>query len=614
MLTSALLAVMWGAPGHALTDAELAAARDGFEARSDEVLTAQVEDPYPEDGVWHYADFALAALYRDERVDEANSAILHIRANYPVDPDPERELGEPEREDFHWSINLLQRIYWFFHADSSFYPGRLTPEAEGALLEIFWESARRHCRIEQASPDRVWWIWGSENHGAMKWSGHWGTAHILKDAPGYRDRRYEDGSTPAEMAAAWDEYYKLYARERACKGMLVETASTYNKYTIQGWYNMVDFAEDEELSRRMGALLDLFWADWAVEQFDGVRGGGKHRIYPGRTSTGGRWFGGTGLMWYYFGVGPAGSRHPGHMCVATSGYRPPLVVYDMALDTPGRGTYEYVSRRPGLNLLPKPEAADWQTYVLRPDLGGILRYTYCTPDFIMGTSMVEARPHEDWSAISSQNRWDGIIFAGHPDACIFPQPLKPERGSVYNAHWSVQRKGVMVLQKLRSHRHAHGQRIWFAEFLEREEEGPWVFARGEVAYAACRVVKGATRWQPAEEHDQAPGDWLVCEDEFSPVILEAARAGDYESFDVFKAEVTGNALAVEGETLTYASAHYGDTFTWQMDESSGPLVNGEPLDYAPRRVYDSPFIEGDWAAGKVALRKGERRVVLDFGE
>ena len=39
---------------------------------------------------------------------------------------------------------------------------------------------------------------------------------------------YEDGSTPAEMAAAWDAFYKRYARERACKGLLVEIASTYN--------------------------------------------------------------------------------------------------------------------------------------------------------------------------------------------------------------------------------------------------------------------------------------------------------------------------------------------------------------------------------------------------
>ena len=38
----------------------------------------------------------------------------------------------------------------------------------------------------------------------------------------YRDRRYEDGSTPAQMAAAWDAFFRRFARERAGKGLLVE--------------------------------------------------------------------------------------------------------------------------------------------------------------------------------------------------------------------------------------------------------------------------------------------------------------------------------------------------------------------------------------------------------
>ncbi len=612
MRSTCLLALLLAAPSHALTEAELTAVRDGFDARRDEVLKAQVADPYPPEGVWHYADFALAALYLNERVDEANEAILHIRREFPVDPEPQREPGEPERDDFHWSINILQRIYFMFSSQSSVHPGRLSAEAEAALLEIFWESARKHCTIDQPSLDRVWWIWGSENHGAMKWSGHWGTAHILAKAPTHRDRTYEDGSTPAEMAAAWDGFFKLYASERASKGMLVEIASTYGKYTLQGWYNMADFAADPVLRDRMKILLDLFWADWAIEQIDGVRGGGKHRIYAGNTYTRGIRSSATGMSWYYFGLGIAKSRHPGHMCAATSDYRPPLCVIDMALDVEGRGVYEFTSRRPGLNVVPKPPDADWQTYVLRPDYGGILRYTYCTPDFIMGTSMVEARPHTDWSNISSQNRWDGVVFAGHVDACIFSQPLKPERGSVYNQHWSVQRQGVLILQKLTGHNHAHAQRVWFPTCLPREEEGEWVFVEAPQAYGAVRVVTGGTEWGPAEPHDGAEGEWLTCEDEFTPIIMEVARKSDFADLDAFQSAILANPLTVNGNVLTYESSHYGDTFTWYVDESSPPEVNGAPIDYAPDEVYESPFIQGGWDAGVVTLTKGERAVTLDF--
>ena len=117
---------------------------------------------------------------------------------------------------------------------------------------------------------------------------------------------------------------------------------------------MADFASDAVLKRRMTLLLDLFWADWAIEQIDGVRGGGKHRIYPGPASTRGHASSGQGIAWLYFGLGTPLTKHPGHMCAVTSAYRPPALVADLALDVAGRGTYEYVSRRPGLNLLPKP--------------------------------------------------------------------------------------------------------------------------------------------------------------------------------------------------------------------------------------------------------------------
>ena len=606
------VAVSFATGAHALSDERLDGVIDGFETRRDEILRLQVQDPYPASGAWHYTDFALAALYRNDRVAQANEAILKLYAEFPVDPDPEREPGQPEVPDAHWHINLLQRIWFLFNHDSAFFPGRLSEQAEAALLEMFWRSARRHCRLEYASLERTWWIWGSENHGAMSRSGFWGSAHILSASAQYRDKRYEDGSTPAEMARAWDEYYKQFARQRAAKGLLVEIASTYNKYTLQGWYNMMDFGTDPVLRKRMQMLLDLFWADWAIEQLEGVRGGGKHRIYPGATSTSGVRFSGSGMAWLYFELGLPRTKHPGHMCAVTSSYRPPACVVDMALDTQGRGVYEYVSRRPGLNLLPKPQQADWQTYALRPDFGGITRYSYCTPSFIMGTSMVQARPHEHWSAISSQNRWDGVIFAAAKDACIFPQPLKPQRGSVYNAHWSVQCKGAMILQKLRTHRHAHGQRIWFADALELSEQDSWVFAKAPQAYAACRIVIGQTHWEASTPQDGAKGKWLVCEDEFSPIIFEVVEVSEFASIEGFKQAIRSAEVDLTDGTLTYQSAVYDNTLTFHTQSTDAPMIDGKPVDYAPPRVYDSPFIQSEWDSGIVTLQKDGRRKVLDF--
>jgi hypothetical protein len=35
---------------------------------------------------------------------------------------------------------------------------------------------------------------------------------------------------------------------------------------------------------------------------------------------------------------------------------------------------------------------------------------------------------------------------------------------------------------------------------------------------------------------------------------------------------------------------------------------------APRKGYDSPFIESDFGSGVVTIRKGEREQMLDFNQ
>ena len=173
--------------------------------------------------------------------------------------------------------------------------------------------------------------------------------------------------------------------------------------------------------------------------------------------------------------------------------------------------------------------------MLNPEGGGLARYTYCTPDFVMGASMVEARASEDWAPISSQNRWEGVIFGGDPHSRIFTQPLNPRKGSVYNAQWSVQRKGVLIVQRLRTS-NAKGQRVWFDKSLNRIEKAGWVFAEAPRAFAAVHV-SGGTDWETdtVEQHREGKGNfdrgiWLKCRDELSPVIIDVARKLDFPDF------------------------------------------------------------------------------------
>jgi hypothetical protein len=376
----------------------------------------------------------------------------------------------------------------------------------------------------------------------------------------------------------------------------------YNLKALKGIFNIYDFATHPDLKRRAGLYLTLYFTYWGQEQIDGVAGGGKSRLYsdisPGTSEYG----------YLFFGLGEKPRFTSTLLSAMTTNYRPPLVVVDIVCDREGRGNYEVLQWPLGLA---NEGHAGPPIYQMRTDYGGIARYSYCTPDFIIGTSMIEARPAGDWALISSQNRSHGAIFAGDNNAGILPQCDKTGSNRSYNAQWSVQRKGTLICQKLETSRRAGRTKVWFsaAGLSEPIEEGNWVFAESKGAYAAVRVVDGGFSWE--DERSRTKGIWLVCNNEYSPVILEVDQKSNYKSFADFQAEVAGNALSFEHTILQYTGI-YGDSFTFFADYSQAPQINGKTVDYAPRKAYDSPFLRADWNSGVVHIQKAARSLTLDF--
>jgi len=605
-----LLSARCVAASAAASEDEVARVLKETEARQRQAMKKQFADPFPARGPKRHEDFALAAYWLNKRTAEADEALLTVQKEYP----------DKFQKAFHWQAYILARMYFLFSSRSDHFPGRMGQEAEEAILDMLWQWASSECERKQARPENVWQYWESENHHLQRWVSCWSAAHIFKNHPDYRDHTYGDGSSPAKVADTLDEYFKRFAAERATKGLLVETASpSYAKYSLNAWYNLVDFADDPELKRLARMFLDVYWADWAIEQINGVRGGSRHRCYPGSRST--RGSGASQLCWYHFGLGDGPNLHPGAMCAATTFYRPAPVVVELALGWPRRGEYTYASRRPGL----KAEGAEGNQ--IDPAGGNLLRVSWCTPDFVLGMSEVACRDHQDWTGICSQNRWNGLIFGGHRTARLFTQRPKPGRWSVYNAEWGVQSKGVMILQLLPPGmaKDAKGQSVWFDKSLHLHEKGGWVFARGPRAFAAVRIVTGGSHWEPdtkaqhrgshrrpAKRYPTGLGKWLVLEDKFSPVIIEAARQKDYPTMAAFEAAILANPLTLKEERLAYRSEFYDTTLTLFTDYSRLPEVDGKPLDLAPKKVYDSPYLQADFGGDVVTIRSGDNVLRLDF--
>lgn len=647
--------LLWLALGgaQAMDDAALITLRDGFEARRDAAFESlrgkplkmrAIQPPIdPGRGVFardfSYAiiDFSLRAFWNNEQTTEAADALRQYADFY---------LGNRgarnDRDSFYWDADVLCRILEFFGSHGSIAPGRLPREVEQRLLEMMWVYARENSRVDdrqavldiyatwkwgdqeklgfpplpasaEIATSRTWDVLESENHHLQKFTTLWHFSKLLAAEPEYRDRAYDDGHTAAEHEAAWTAFAMEYFAERARKGLFVEAANCgYGVHSLKGIYNLYDFGS-EPLRKRAGAFLDLYYATWAQEQLGRVRGGGKSRVYPSGMDRQGEGEVGT-FMYLYLNWGD--KRAPGGAfgTVATSSYRLPLVVMDLALDADGRGVYEIRDRCPGL-------AVDGQRnppgYRVRQDKGGILRYAYATPDFILGLGMTEGNPLPEWTLISAQNTWRGAVFAGNRDARIVPQARPNKGGNTYNQQWGVQREGTLItcqLPRTMTGGCTGEMRVWVSRRgLTNRTDDPasgWAFVEAPGAYVAIRPARGGHSWAASDDNVK-DGDWMVLEDGFAPVILEVARKSEVADFAAFRSAVAACQPTWDGSTMTYKSRS-GHTFTFTPDTTVQPTIDGQRVDLAPARVFESPFVQSDWNSGKVRIQKGDRKLDLDF--
>lgn len=620
-----------------MTDAAIARVRAECEKRCEAFFLKQVGKPLAKEPIqrdWknrgdftrHYNQsivlFAARTLYLNQQAGEANAALREM-CEYHL-ARPQTLLETHSFQDF---PRELVRLCLLYGPNASRARGRIAEETYQVILKTLWAWASAKSKIfdAEAHESQTWTTRSSENHHANWFSSCWATSMYLAGVPEYRDRKFDDGHTAAEHRDAWTAYLREYYRQRGSRGMTVEIDSpSYASATLSAAYTVYDLAADPVLKCRAGAYITLCWALWAQQQLDGVSGGAKARCYPEAAGRGDDFI--RRVAWYVMGIGTPEFEHMAMLPFVASSWRMPDAVRDIALDPDGRGTYEVLERRPGL-MRPGRQKEE-SLCPLNPDFGGIVRYGYCTPDFIMGSLLFEARPNTDWAPISSQNRWHGVVFRGATDARIYP--YCETRKSSYNQQWAAQHRGTLIAQKLKASVHADGLRVWFSKdgLSVPVKEGDWYFSEADGARAAVRVVSGEARFllpEPSSgkrraagksvdgEGDTSPEEGMVlkCEDEFSPVIIEVGRKADFASLAAFQEAILALPLKLEDGRLHYTGLG-GGRFTFFTDQSHPPEINGQPVNYAPARVYDSPFVQSGWDSGVVTIRKATRSLTLDF--
>lgn len=324
--------------------------------------------PWPEHGDEKDVAVCLAKLAADTDIAQVNN---HLANNSQLGLD----------SDFYclW----LVRIYYL-------YENKLKQAAKDNILRVLKEST--NIRPNQTR-------YGSENHWFQEQSNAYLYRQLMgQDTSGFRR-------------------YLLKAMHLRVKYDFTEINSPgYQAPVVKAIANLYDFAEDPVVKKAAEVTLDFIWACYAVQSLDRMRGGpyGRSFAVDWRDDDWGHTW--DGLYWLSFvwlgngdqtvsvmGYIVRNSIEPHEMVVvsdydanmvfaATSGYRIPDVVVDIAVDREGRAPFVYKGYHKGAP--PIEGSGEWTT-------ADCYHYYYHTPHYLLASGKVQ-----DYYSMS---RWD-IVF------------------------------------------------------------------------------------------------------------------------------------------------------------------------------------------------------------
>lgn len=573
---------------------------DSFESRRETLLKRTADMRETNDSSRSYVHKALALLWLKKDVKKANELLTHdliLKASFDESP-----------FILYWSMPALVRTYILFNNTDGQVDKLLDDKTQQGLIDVFWKFVVEREKGLFSVDNNPWRIVGSENHDMLQKSTVLLIAQILKDMPGYRDRSLPSGMTLGEIYDHAIQFFHRYFTERAKHGLLIEGGGPYVGVTLEGIYNIRDFAGDQSLSQKAEMFLNVFWIDYALESVNGIRGGAKSRVYRNWGPVG--LFTDSILAGLYFGFEFMRSVEPNNtICMLTSDYQPPSIAEYFATQLESRGEFPYITRRPGtgthvMEIIGSGEGSEFipqqqPVYYATTD-ESTLCYTYVTPDYVMGSFML--RPWVPVTQLRSQNPWEGVVFSIGVDSRVYPY-LDTDR-SVHVPFMTMQNGPIMITQ--RSSRFTEKVGIHVSEDLIRslQNDSGWLFGQAGNAFFAVKAVSGGLNWI---------GKTILLIDSSSPIVIHVGRKPDYASLDDFKKEIKSNILEYVNGVVRYVDKNWGEIVFkpagWSPDMR---LVDGQAIDYYPSNLFDSPYLRSEWGSGRIEVFNGTERLTYDF--
>ncbi len=587
-------------------------------------------------GTWGDTLWNLAALYLDEKTDEANVRLLRSAREYIArsrEYSPATAPEDPANTPWtYFSLTDYVRTLYLFHAKSPHFPGRLDRETEAAMKEALWLWVSRSSRVADAGLDDLYLLLGTENHDLNRRPNYYLVTSLLMEDPAYEDRPLADGHTLSEHAAAYTAFFREWPRSRAGFGLWVEVGSnTYQKYSWPALFNLHELAPDPVIRHRFGLLLDLAFIEEAQISVQGRRGGGRSRAGGGANA-----FESYKNLLYAPEGGTAGSSHS--RVIEASRYQlPPAAILLRERAFPAAKPFTIRNRVLGELEAQRPDDTEGQR--LASD-SALVNYAYRTPHYLLGSTLqnpalrMPDRPTGDpvlkYAGISRQKRWCGMIFddPGAEKICaVYPVVEQTRGGRPQHSFWSVQHENVLLLQRIARRSdgdlgsYSTGQvgiRFEGDDLTTIEEDG-WIFAGNGKAFVGVRFLDGGHQWDEARIV-ATPADFTGPADT-GRILIHAGDLAGHGSFERFRETLRSHRLVVIADKVDYRfDGAEGQHLQMNRYDAASPesfvlpCINGIPVDLRPAATYRSPYLNGTFGSDRISVTVGPVSRVLDFSQ
>jgi hypothetical protein len=363
--------------------------------------------------------------------------------------------------------------------------------------------------------------------------------------------------------------------------------------------NVYDFATIEgqyKLRQMTSAVLDEMFFNLASDSYQGIwgtthgRSYGIYIKYPDFEGT-------SALCWLLFGNGSLtpGTSGMAPVCLGTSTYKPPKIIFNMAVDNT---SVIEAKERHGILRTSVPHA----DFVV-----------YRTPDYVLSGLQDHRKGEFESSAhvgqITLGNKAN--IFWSCPHTCGEGSGLRPD-------YWSgnsvmprvIQYKNVQSLT-FRLNDFTWMSHCWFPQerFDEVRLAGNWAFVRVKQGYVG---IYSQNKMQVGD-FGQYAGRELQCWASANTWLVECGRQADWGSFDAFVKALSAASVTADGSTgaIVYGSPSIGPFVTgWDIT----PTVKDVPIQLSRYPLVDSAWAHSDFGSGEMVLRYGDEIYELWFNQ